>query len=195
MPSGDLLVAYRVQPGDVDLPEWLPRIGLELELPGSFDRFTWYGRGPFETYPDRKTGARIGRFEGSVADQDPGYVVPQTYGNKTDVRWASLEDEAGVGLHVTSVDPADVSVRQYATDTLDRASHRQQLPDPDATFLTVDRAVSGVGGSPVVTRPDYRVEPATYGDAIVLTPYSAGEDPMEIGRRTIPRLESIPNEL
>lgn len=193
-PSGDVIVAYRVEPGDADLPEWLPRIGLEMELPTAFDQFSWYGRGPFETYPDRKTGARIDRYEETVADLDPRYVVPQIHGNRTDVRWASLETDDGVGLVVASGGPTNVGVRRYESDTLDRASHRRQLPDSEGTYLTVDRALTGVGGAPVTTRPTYRVDPTTYEDAIILTPYE-DDDPMAIARRTIPRLETMPEGL
>ncbi|MCU4975461.1 DUF4981 domain-containing protein [Halobacteria archaeon AArc-m2/3/4] len=187
--SGDLVVGYRATPGE-DLPEWLPKVGLELELPEEFDRFTWYGRGPQETYPDRKTGARIGRYEGSVANQNPNYVVPQTYGTKTDVRWGALESDDGIGLLVTGRSARNVGVRRYRTETLDRSTHRRHLPDPEGIFLDVDHVVSGIGGAPVVTRPAYRIEPATYESSLVLTPYTSSEDLMDLGRRSILPLKS-----
>jgi beta-galactosidase len=50
----------------------------------------WYGRGPQESYADRKTGYALGLYEGKLADQYHGYIRPQESGNKTDVRWLSL---------------------------------------------------------------------------------------------------------
>jgi beta-galactosidase len=83
------------------MPQWLPKVGLQLVLAEGMETLTWYGRGPHETYPDRKTGARVGIHEGSVTDQDVPYIVPQDHGNKTDVRWAALRSAQGVGLFVS----------------------------------------------------------------------------------------------
>ena len=89
-----------VQPfGELD---YFQKVGIQLQLSNEFQNLTWYGRGPFETYPDRKTGARIGIYKGTVDEQYVPYVFPQEHGNKTDVRWASLTDSEGVGLAVFS---------------------------------------------------------------------------------------------
>lgn len=74
------------------------RFGMDMQLPRAFDRMTWYGRGPFENYWDRKTAADVGRYTSSVADQYVPYTRPQENGNKTDVRWVALTNDAGVGL-------------------------------------------------------------------------------------------------
>ena len=58
---------------------------------------TWLGRGPQETYWDRKTGAFVGLYSGSVADQYWAYLRPQENGNKTDVRWLTITDREGNG--------------------------------------------------------------------------------------------------
>ena len=72
------------------MPQWLPRIGLQLKVPSAFRAFGWYGRGPFETYPDRKTGAKIGLYSGTAEEQYEPHLAPQDYGNRTNVRWAAL---------------------------------------------------------------------------------------------------------
>jgi beta-galactosidase len=81
----------------INLPE-LPRIGLQLILPAEFDSLIWFGRGPHESYWDRKTGAAIDLYEGTVWEQYVPYVRPQENGNKTDVRWLALFNDNGIGL-------------------------------------------------------------------------------------------------
>jgi hypothetical protein len=72
-------------------------LGVTLALPGEFEKLAWFGRGPWENHIDRKAAAYVSRFESTVAEQYVPYIVPQEHGNKTDVRWLSLEDGA-VGL-------------------------------------------------------------------------------------------------
>ena len=65
--GGVLTLEYDFVPGSSLLPE-IPRLGVSLTLPEAFDRVSWYGRGPWENYWDRKTGAPVGRYEAAVED-------------------------------------------------------------------------------------------------------------------------------
>jgi len=94
--SGDVLLDTHIVPGQ-NLPP-LPRIGLQMVLPGGYEHLAWYGRGPHETHADRKEGAQVGVYRGTVDEQYEPYIVPQENGNKTDVRWVSLTDDRGMGL-------------------------------------------------------------------------------------------------
>jgi beta-galactosidase len=95
--SGDVTVEGMLAPGIGELPR-MPRFGMRLEMPRSFQDLEWFGRGPHETYWDRKAGARPGLFRGRVTDQFHPYVRPQETGNKTDVRWFALRNASGTGL-------------------------------------------------------------------------------------------------
>ena len=53
--SGDVIISNSFKPGK-DLPE-LPRYGMQMTLSDGFDALSWYGRGPYENYWDRKTGS------------------------------------------------------------------------------------------------------------------------------------------
>ena len=83
----------------------MPRIGLELRLPGRMDQMAWFGRGPHENYVDRKLGAGVGLYHSRVADQFTPYVYPSECGGREDVRWVALTDDAGQGLLVLGLDP------------------------------------------------------------------------------------------
>ena len=102
-PSGLIKLAADVQPVG-KLPD-LPRLGYELHTRPGFDDFSWYGRGPQETYSDRKTGAKFGVYSGTVDQQFVNYPMPQENGNKTDVRWALLQRAGGVGIKVRKRGP------------------------------------------------------------------------------------------
>lgn len=140
-------------------PEWLPKMGLQMELPNSMNRLRWYGRGPFETYPDRKTGAKIGIYRGTVQEQYSPYLVPQDYGNKTDVRWAAVCDSTGVGLLIVPEKPFNFSAQHISTDRLTRSRYPfQLLPAPFIT-VNIDAAVTGVGETPHAALLPYRTLP------------------------------------
>ena len=142
--SGDLVVESSIEPSD-GLPE-LPRFGMQMSIPGGFETFTWYGRGPFENYVDRKKAARVGLYSGTVDEQFVDYSEPQENGNKTDVRWAALISEDGTGLMVTGLPLIEVSVHHYTTEDLDRAKHTHELTHREFITLNVDGMMMGLGG-------------------------------------------------
>ncbi|KAA8909362.1 hypothetical protein TRICI_004528 [Trichomonascus ciferrii] len=75
-------------------PDTLPRIGMDFVLPESMETVAWYGRGPGETYPDSKTGNRIGWFECANSDLFTPYEVPQDNGNRSGIRWVSVSSKS-----------------------------------------------------------------------------------------------------
>lgn len=80
----------------------IPRIGMRMQLPKKYNNMTYFGRGPWENYQDRKTAAFVDLYESHVKDQYYPYVRPQENGYKTDVRWVALSDDNGNGLLVVS---------------------------------------------------------------------------------------------
>jgi beta-galactosidase len=168
------------------MPDWLPKIGIQMTLADSLRHFQWYGRGPQETYPDRKTGAKVGVYSGSVDDQYEPYLIPQDYGNKTDVRWAALVDDAGDGLLVVGKEHLNVSVHCFDTDNLTRALYPFQLVRQHGVTLNVDHRVSGVGGTPIKTLPKYRVLPGEFSYSIRLRPFCSRDvEAKELARQNV----------
>ena len=90
-PNGTLRIDYVFQPKQEELPK-IPRIGMYLTLPKDFATVAWYGKGPEESYWDRKTGLKTGVYSGKVEEQFHRYSRPQETGNKTEVRWISLSN-------------------------------------------------------------------------------------------------------
>ncbi len=147
--------------------ETLPRVGLELRLPVTFDRLTWFGLGPHETYPDRKDSASVGEWHGPVADQYVPYVMPQENGAKAETRWAAVTDAYGAGLlAVAEGDLLSVGALPYGPEELDAAKHTVELPEPSTTVLHLDHLMAGLGSASCGPKPldDYLIpaRPVTF---------------------------------
>jgi beta-galactosidase len=168
--TGLISLTTTVQPVN-DLPRWLPGVGLNFTLPGSFEFFEWFGRGPFETYPDRKTGAKIGHYSTAVADEYVPYLTPQAHGNKTDVRWASLSQPDGIGFFITGDEFLNIKASQYHLENVTRAMYPFQLNKTDSVYLHIGHRVTGVGGTPIATLEKYRTLPGSYEFTVSFMPY------------------------
>lgn len=173
--SGVLDLQAQVTPGGSQ-PLALPRIGLTMTLPAGLETFTWFGRGPHESYSDRKLGAKIGRYCGTVADQYVVYQMPQENGNKTEVRWATLTDETGNGWRVAGgASLLDVSVHHFTAEDLTKAMHTYELPWRDEITLNVDYAQCGLGNAscgPGVL-PQYLLAPTPVRFSVRLEPLTS----------------------
>jgi beta-galactosidase len=145
-----------------NMTRWIPKVGLQMQLPKEFQHMSWYGRGPFENYPDRKSGAKIGIYQATVEEAYVPYIIPQDYGNRCDVRWFRLDNGAGKGLHISSGELFHVSAQKYSTDRLDRAHYTFLLQEEDVVTLNLDHRVSGVGGTANSVLNPYQVTPGEF---------------------------------
>jgi hypothetical protein len=176
----------------------LARVGIVFAAAPGLELLTWFGRGPHESYADRKAGAALGRYTGSVDDQYVAYIRPQAHGNKTDVRWFTLvrEDGAAPALLVAGARPFEFSVSHFADEDLSRARHTTDLVRRDEVIVHVDAAQRGVGTG--ACGPDtlaaYRVGPGTHRFALSLHPFDPRrEDPARLARaHAAPRPKARP---
>jgi beta-galactosidase len=123
----------------------LPRVGVTITLAPGLERLHWYGRGPWENYPDRNASAMIGRYTSTVSDQYVPYIMPQEHGLKTDVRELTLTRADGSGLAVAGRSHLHFSASHYSAADLYQARHTHELtPRPDV-FLCLDAAHRGLG--------------------------------------------------
>ena len=129
------------------LPE-LPRLGLAFCLAPAYNTFTWYGRGPQDNYPDRKTSAAIGLWKGTVAEQYVHYPRPQDSGNKEEVQFFTLTDKRNKGIRVDAVeDVFSASALHYTAQDLYKETHDCNLKPRPEIILSMDAAVLGLGNS------------------------------------------------
>lgn len=149
--NGSIHISNQMMPSAAKMPE-LPRYGMTMELPGEFSNMSWFGRGPQESYWDRKTGAAIGVYEGSVWDQYHPYIRPQEFGNKTDVRWMVLKNEDGLGLLIVGDNPLSMSAWQLLYKDIEHKAkhepnkHAVDIKPRDLVTFNIDYKQMGVGG-------------------------------------------------
>jgi beta-galactosidase len=187
---------------------------MSMRLPPQLDQMTWFGRGPQESYADRKTGAAVDLWSGPVSEQYHPYVRPQETGNKTDVRWVALTDASGVGLMAIGDPLLNVSAWPFAQDDFDfelkppppgrRGGGRSQvtmrhtidLVPRDFITLNLDYGQRGVGGDNswgAMPHPQYRLEPQAYSYGFWLRPVRGdAADWPELARRLPDRAAGVP---
>ena len=102
------------------------RYGMELQMPASFSKLEYYGRGPEENYIDRHSSAFIGKYESNVKDEYYPYVRPQESGNHTDIRTFSiLNPTTGKGITFEGYAPMECSAIPYAIEDLDAGMEKE----------------------------------------------------------------------
>ena len=175
LPDGEILVENLITI-DPKLPD-LPRVGVTMTLAPALENLAWFGRGPHESYCDRKAGARVGVWQGTVTEQYVPYVVPQEHGNKTDVRWMALEaGPADAGLLFQAENRLlECSASHFTADDLFKATHINELDPRSEVFVNIDYGQRGLGGASCGpdTLPQYRLEPGVYSFSYRIRPYIA----------------------
>jgi beta-galactosidase/beta-glucuronidase len=182
--SGDVVITNTIAT-DMALSS-LPRLGLTMTLPGEFEQFSWYGRGPHENYIDRNVGAAVGLYSSTVDEQYVPYIMPQENGNKTDVRWLTLTNEAGLGLLAVAQPLMEAGASHYTADDLYQAYHTNELVHRDEIILNLDYQQCGLGGASCGpgTLPKYLLPPGTYTFTVRLRPFALRENnPVELSRQ------------
>ncbi|MFA6449105.1 MAG: glycoside hydrolase family 2 TIM barrel-domain containing protein [bacterium] len=141
----------------------IPRLGMQMEIPGEYDNVKYYGRGPSENYWDRNTGSAVGIYAQKVADMIYDYVEPQENGNRTDVRWVTFTNSAGAGIRATGMPLLSVSAWPYRMRELERVAHPYEMKMSGNLTVNLDYLQMGVGGDDswgALPHDQYRIWPS-----------------------------------
>lgn len=128
--------------------DYLPRFGIEIEMPKAFDSLDYFGYGPFDSYIDKHRASYMGRFSNKVAKELTEYIRPQDCGNHWNSYWAFVHSTDGAGIAVKNNDiPFDFSALPYSAKMLTKTAHSFELPESESTVFNVDYKNSGVGSN------------------------------------------------
>ncbi len=151
----------------IELPDaWtdVPRVGVHFPVPATWSTLRWFGPGPDETYPDRRSASIVSLWESTVEAQYHRYVVPQEHGCHVDARWFELVDEFGTGIRVSGGPTVTFSARRHTDAALTAATTLAELDQADHIEVHVDAAMRGLGtaacGPDVDAR--HRIAPGTH---------------------------------
>ena len=136
--KAELILRYRINAaGEVAVTEKMTtdkeakvadlfRYGMQLQMPASFSKLEYYGRGPEENYIDRHSSAFIGKYEANVKDEYYPYVRPQESGNHTDIRYFSIfNPTTGKGITFEGYAPMECSAIPYLVEDLDAGIEKE----------------------------------------------------------------------
>lgn len=166
------------------------RVGMRMQLPAQFATATYYGRGPWSNYSDRKTSTFVDRYTENVGEMNEKYVFAQESGHHTDTKWIALSNNTGKGLLIASnegtfefntsnvlLESIDNSLywnNDAARLTAPEKKHINAYTASDRTDLFIDHKMQGVGGNNSWGQwPEepYRIVPAntkiSYGFTII----------------------------
>ena len=135
-------VDYR--PTSTDRPV-MPKFGMRLRLPADYTHIEYYGRGPWENYPDRKRSAFLGHYKMSLSDFETEYIHPQDNGCRTDVRWFKIGNGKNT-LRIDGLQPLCIRAWDYGEEDLEIATHPHEIQRGRFVNLNIDLNVHGVGG-------------------------------------------------
>ena len=176
--AGEILVNESLKTDPAAEISEMFRYGMRMKMPGQFDLINYYGRGPIESYADRKYSQFIGIFNQDVDQQFYNYLRTQETGTKSDIRWWQQVNVRGDGLMITSEEPFYASALFYPQETLDNGpekynSHIEfKTKDKDVT-VTIDKLHMGLGcvnSWGAIPLPEYRIPYKDYSFSFKLTP-------------------------
>lgn len=124
--AGELTVTEKMTTDKEAKVADLFRYGMQLQMPASFSKLEYYGRGPEENYIDRHSSAFIGKYEANVKDEYYPYVRPQESGNHTDIRYFSIfNPTTGKGITFEGYAPMECSAIPYLVEDLDAGIEKE----------------------------------------------------------------------
>ncbi len=149
--NGSLKLEAMLDLGESQVPE-MPRFGMRMQVDREYENISYYGRGPWENYADRKTSAFLGEYNQVLGDMFvANYIRPQENGSRTDVRWVKLLSAKGHGVMIRGMQPIAFSALPYLAEDMDpgitkKNQHPSNLNVRNFISLHVDLKQRGVGG-------------------------------------------------
>ena len=144
-----ILVEMDYQPTATDRPI-IPKVGMRMRLPADYTHIRYYGRGPWENYPDRKRSAFLGEYKMPLSAYETEYIRPQDNGNRCDIRWFEIGPQTsavGPRLRIDGFQPLCIRAWDYGEEDLDAAPrHPQDIQRGRFVNLNIDLQIHGVGG-------------------------------------------------
>ena len=155
------------QPTANDRPV-MPKFGMRMRLPKEFTQIKYYGRGPWENYPDRKRSAFLGIYEMPLSEYETEYIHPQDNGNRCDIRWFEISSEKSENseysdyvLRIEGCDPLCIRAWDYGEEDLEGVRHPNDINRGRFVNLNIDLNIHGVGGADTWgkrTLPQYTID-------------------------------------
>ncbi len=125
---------------------YFPRFGIRLPMEKQFEKLSYYGYGPQESYIDKRRASYLGRFESTVTENFEDYLKPQENGSHYGCEEVTLSNESGASLTVSG-HGFSFSALHYLEEQLTQKMHSFELQEEDRTILCIDGEMAGIGSN------------------------------------------------
>ena len=155
---------------ELDAKENLPNIikfGMTMGVSKEFSTTTFYGKGPFENYNDRKRGTVVDEFSFNTDDLFTNYIYPQENGNRSDVRWVKLSNKKQ-NLQISGTPTFGFSIWPYAAENIQKAKHLFDLEKQGFYTLNIHSIQMSVNGTLSEVIPKYELPSGKYNLTFII---------------------------
>ncbi len=134
--------------------------GMQMGIPLTYTKTIYYGRGPFESYIDRKRAAKVGEYTFATKELFFNYIFPQESGNRSDVERLTMTqgDSKKGSLQVTGTPLFDFSAWAYTIENIDRAKHPYELTPSGYYTLNINQQQAALAGTLSNILPQYEMK-------------------------------------
>ena len=176
----------------------IPKLGFRLEMPKEMEQLSWFGRGPWDSYVDRKEACFPAIYQSTVTDQYEEYILPQEHGTKQDVRWMSLTNGEGQGLLFVAPDQMAASAVHFRpednyTNSNSRKKHTYEFVRCANSVVNLDAVTRGLGNNSC--GPDvldqYELKSANTAFRFFIIPLKAGVNAAQAARIDMPVCQPV----
>ena len=143
--DGKIMVDMDYKPTAKDMP-LIPKFGMRMRVPADFNAISYYGRGPWENYPDRKRSAFIGYYTMPLSEFETEYIHPQDNGNRCDVRFFNIANEQNI-IKIEGCQPLCIRAWDYGEEDIENVRHPNEINRGRFVNLNIDGNIHGVGGA------------------------------------------------
>ena len=194
--DGVLMVNSFISPSNTG--SIIPKLGFRLEMPAEMEQLAWFGRGPWDSYRDRKEACLPAIYQSTVTDQREDYILPQEHGTKQEVRWMSLTNSEGKGLVFVAPDQMAASAVHFRpednyTDRNNRSKHTYQFKTCNTAVVSLDAVTRGLGNAscgPDV-RDKYELKAANTAFRFFIMPLKAQSEAAKKARVEMPVCQPV----
>jgi beta-galactosidase len=194
--DGTLMVNSMIRPACTGAI--IPKLGFRLEMPKEMEQLAWFGRGPWDSYVDRKEACLPAIYQSTVSDQYEEYILPQEHGTKQEVRWMSLTNDEGQGLLFVAPDQMAASAVHFRpednyTNKDTRSKHTYQFKTCATAVVNLDAVTRGLGnnscGPDVMDKYELHAQNTAFRFFII--PLKAGIKAAEAARIDMPVCQPV----
>lgn len=155
--NGELIVKCDIE--TTNKITFLPRFGLRLFVPKSFDTVDYFGYGPTESYADKHQASYIGNFTSPISAMHEDYTRPQENSSHYGCTHMTVTD-GNVKVRFETEKSFSFNASEYTQEELAEKRHNFELEKCESNVICVDYKMAGVGSNscgPALAE-EYRLE-------------------------------------